>query len=239
MLLLVILLAILVLVGIGYTLLAAWMVARLRRRPDPRGPAEPVTLLKPLHGPEPRLAENLRSFLAQDWSAPIQMVAGVSDAGDPAVAAAREAGATVVVGTVRHGANGKVSNLVNMMAATDHDLLVLSDSDMAVPPRYLAAVAGALDRLGVGAVTCLYRGRGDAGGWSRMAAAGISYQFLPSVVLAVALGLARPCMGSTIACGGRRGMPSAASAASPTGWPTIMRSARRCARWGRSSRCRR
>lgn len=185
--------------GIVYTLGAALAMARLARAPRPHGAPEPVTLLKPLHGPEPRLADNLATFLAQDWDAPIQMVAGVSRADDPARGIARAAGAELVVDATRHGANGKVSNLVNMIGAARHALLVQSDSDMSVPRDYLAVLAGALARPGVGAATCLYRGRGDAGRWSVLAAAGISYQFLPSVALGVALGLARPCMGSTIA----------------------------------------
>lgn len=185
--------------GIAYTLAAAAVVARLARTPAPLGPSEPVTLLKPLHGAEPRLAANLAGFFRQRWDAPVEMVAGVSRADDPAAAIARTAGARVVVDATRHGANGKVSNLVNMLPAARHDLLVLSDSDMSVPPNYLAVLAGALAAPGVGAATCLYRGRGDAGGWSVLAAAGISYQFLPSVTLGLALRLARPCMGSTIA----------------------------------------
>lgn len=185
--------------GIGYTLHATLLVRRLGRTPAPLGPPEPATLLKPLHGAEPRLAENLATFLRQEWAAPVQMVAGVADGADPAAAAARALGAELVVDPTRHGANGKVSNLVNMWPAAAHDLVVLSDSDMAVPPRYLAVLAGALARPGVGAATCLYRGRGDAGGWSRLAAAEVSYGFLPTVLVGLALGLARPCMGSTIA----------------------------------------
>jgi ceramide glucosyltransferase len=51
----------------------------------------------------------------------------------------------------------------------------------------------------VGAVSCVYRGRGDAGFWSDMAAMAISYHFLPSVLVARANGHHEPCMGSTIA----------------------------------------
>ena len=39
-----------------------------------------------------------------------------------------------------YGANAKVSNLINMLPAARHDMLVLSDSDIAVGPRL--AVAG-------------------------------------------------------------------------------------------------
>ena len=105
----------------------------------------------------------------------------------------------LVVDAAMHGANAKVANLVNMAPAASHDLLVLSDSDMAVPPDYLQQVAAALARRGVGAVTCVYRGRGDAGFWSVLGAAAVSYHFLPQVLVSRSLGDVRACMGSTIA----------------------------------------
>lgn len=191
--------------GIGYTVHALLAIARFARRPALYGPAEPVSLLKPLHGAEPRLGENLATFLAQDWDAPIELVAGVQRVDDPAAGVARglpvREGRTVrcVVDATPHGANAKVSNLVNMMPAASHDMLVQSDSDMSVGPDYLRAVTGALAQPGVGAATCLYRGRGDAGFWSVMGAAGVSYGFLPSVVVSMTMGPVRACMGSTIA----------------------------------------
>jgi ceramide glucosyltransferase len=163
-------------------------------------------LLKPLHGAEPRLMENLASFLAQEHDGPIQLLCGVQRGNDPAIAAiealrARHPHATIdlVVDSTGHGANGKVSNLINMMPRAEHSILVLSDSDIVAAPDYLARILAALDTPGTGVVTCLYRGRGDAGFWSRVGAAGLSYQFLPGAVFGAALGLARPCLGSTIA----------------------------------------
>ncbi len=188
--------------AIGYTVHAALAVRRFARAPlPPPAPPEPVTLLKPLHGLEPRLGENLASFLAQDWPAPIQMVAGANRADDPALAAARGLAGDVAIRADAPplGANGKIANLANLTPAAAHELLVLSDSDMAVPRDYVARVAAALAQPGVGAVTCLYRGRGDAGAWSRFAAAAISYQFAPSVLMSYALGIEQACMGSTIA----------------------------------------
>lgn len=190
------------LVGIGYTIVAAVLVGRFAATPPaPAVDARPVTLLKPLHGAEPRLADNLASCLAQDWAAPIEMVAGVQRPDDPAIAVATALRPPVrlVVDATRHGANAKIGNLINMMPAASHDLIVLSDSDIAVPRDYLAQVAAALAVPGVGAVTCLYRGRGDAGLWSDLAAMAISYNFLPSVLVARAIGTHEPCMGSTIA----------------------------------------
>jgi len=167
--------------------------------------AAAVTLLKPLHGAEPRLAENLASFLDQRHDGPIQVVCGVQRADDPAIATVEAlvgrgtARVDLVLDPTRHGANGKIANLINMSPHAAHDVLILSDSDIAVNVDYLASVLAALGATGVGAVTCLYRGRGDAGFWSRVAAAGLDWQFLPGAVVGLATGAARPCMGSTIA----------------------------------------
>ena len=177
-----------------------------RLQPRPARRSDAVTLLKPLHGAEPLLAANLASFLVQNHGGPIQLLCGVQRADDAAIAvveALRAEHPSAVIDLVTdptsHGANAKVSNLINMIAKAEHPTIILSDSDMAVTPDYLPRLLAALDQPGTGAVTCLYRGRGDAGFWSRLGAAGLSYQFLPGAVFGVALGLARPCMGSTIA----------------------------------------
>lgn len=188
--------------AIGYTLHAIWAVRRFARQPKPPPASpEPVTLLKPLHGVEPRLPDNLASFLDQDWPAPIQMVVGTNRADDPALAVARslDGDITIRAGAPPIGANAKIANVAHLAQGARHDLLVLSDSDMAVPRDYLSQVAAALVQPGVGVVTCLYRGRGDAGFWSVLGAAAVSYHFLPQVLVSRSMGDKRPCMGSTIA----------------------------------------
>ncbi|MFT3976534.1 MAG: bacteriohopanetetrol glucosamine biosynthesis glycosyltransferase HpnI [Sphingomonas bacterium] len=195
--------ALMLLSGAGalYMLAAAWVLRRyFAAPPDAPMRDEGVTLLKPLHGAEPRLADNLSTFLVQKHRGSVQMLCGVQRADDPAIGVVeRIAGAELVLDPASHGASGKVSNLVNIAAHARHEVIVLSDSDIAVAPDYLARLLAALDAPGVGAVTCLYAGRGDAGFWSRVAAAGLNWQFLPGAVFGVALGMARPCMGSTIA----------------------------------------
>ena len=165
-----------------------------------------VTILKPLFGDEPRLKNNLATFLAQNHTGPVQLLCGIGDPADPArqtvEALQREypqADIILVADTARHGANGKIGNLINMMREAKHDTLVLSDSDMAVGSDYLATLLAALAEPGVGAVTCFYGGRGDGGFWSRISAGIISHVALPDMVVGYATGLARPCMGSTIA----------------------------------------
>jgi ceramide glucosyltransferase len=76
---------------------------------------------------------------------------------------------------------------------------VFADSDVSVGPDYLRNVIGELQKPGVGLVTCAYRGKPDPGFWPRLSAKATNYQFLPGVVTGLALGLARPCFGQTIA----------------------------------------
>lgn len=193
--------------GTGFTLAAAVTLRRFfaAARPAPAH-NDAVTLLKPLYGAEPRLFENLATFLMQAHDGPLQLVLGVQRADDPAIgvvaalkAAHPHAHIDLVIDATSHGASGKMSNLINMDRVARHPIVILSDSDIAVAPDYVAQVLAALDAPGVGAVTCLYRGRGDAGFWSRMTAAGVSYQFLLGATFGVAKRLATPCMGSTIA----------------------------------------
>jgi ceramide glucosyltransferase len=200
-------LAALALCGAVYTVLAAVLAGRYapRRKHVALSP-QAVTVLKPLHGAEPHLEDNLATFFAQDYPAPFQLVFGVQDENDPAIEVverlrARYPGVEValVVDGRRHGSNAKISNLINMQAAARHNVLILSDADIAVPSRYLDRVAAALRPKKVGAVTCLYTGWAGAGLGSQLCAMGIDYQFLPNAVLSIVLGLAKPCFGSTIA----------------------------------------
>jgi ceramide glucosyltransferase len=193
--------------GCFYLCAAAILVGRFARQPPvPPAAAPPVTVLKPLHGDEPGLDENLRSFCVQDYPGPVQIVFGVQDPNDPAVAAAAplietlpQRSLELVVDGRQHGTNDKVSNLVNMAERIRHDVVIVADSDMRVGPDYLARVVAELQRPGVGGVTCLYHGIPADGLWPRLSALAIDAHFLPNVVVGVSLRLAQPCFGSTIA----------------------------------------
>ena len=197
----------LALCGAGYALAVSRLVDKFGSANASAATAlEPVTLLKPLHYDEPGLEENLASFITQDYPAPIQLVFGVQDAKDPAIATVEklkarfpEADIELVIDTALHGTNRKVSNLVNMSPRMKHGVVVLSDSDIAVPRDWLRKVVAALERPGVGAVTCLYAGKAKGNAWSVISAMGSTYEFLPNVIAGVSWGLAQPCLGSTIA----------------------------------------
>ena len=165
-----------------------------------------VTVLKPLYGPEPRLVENLASFLDQEYESPVQYLFGVQRPDDAAIQVVRDLkrdhpahDISVVIDPQNHGSNAKVCNLLNLSVHIANDIVVVSDSDMVVDRQYLARLVAALDEPRVGAVSCLYRGRGDLGLWSDLVAMGIDLHFLPSTLIGLGTGLASPCMGSTIA----------------------------------------
>jgi ceramide glucosyltransferase len=193
--------------GCLYALAAAWLARGfVRPMAVPAENCPAVTILKPLHGTEPGLYENLAGFCVQDYPAPVQIVFGVDDPADPAVDVVRSLIAgfprrdlDLVINPRRHGTNRKVSNLINMVSLARHEVLVISDSDIVVDRDYLKNIAASLDQPGVGLVTCLYRGAGAIGLWARLAAAAIDYHFLPSVLVGLRLGLAAPCFGSTMA----------------------------------------
>jgi ceramide glucosyltransferase len=197
----------LALCGAVYACAADFAVRRFLRRTGEEPSAFPsVCILKPLHGDEPGLYENLRSLCEQDYPGSVQMVLGVQNPNDPAIAVVRrlqadfpQADLDLVIDPTAHGANRKVSNLINMAPRSRAEVLVISDSDVRAGPGHLKQVVAALEKPKVGLVTCLYRGRSVGGLWSTLAAMDVNYRFTPSVVMGLMLGIARPCLGPTMA----------------------------------------
>ncbi len=164
----------------------------------------PITILKPLHGDEPLLEQALASVCAQDYPE-YQVVFGVSDAADPALSVVTrlrarfpECDIAVVVNPARHGTNGKVGNLINMLPRAKHAVVAIADSDLHVQPDYLARLADALAEPGTGLVTTLYTGL-PAGRRlaQRLGATQITHYFLPGALLARAMGR-QDCLGATM-----------------------------------------
>ena len=86
----------------------------------------PATVLKPLHGAEPGLYENLCSFVDQDYPK-LQLVLGVRDRDDSALPVVRAlvearpgADIALVIDPRVTGSNLKVANLENMLPAAKH-----------------------------------------------------------------------------------------------------------------------
>ena len=158
--------------------MATWATVRfLRRARRTSNRQPPITVLKPLHGLEPELYENLSSFCAQAYGGHIQIVLGANDPKDPALAVAAQVKAehpdqdiVIVADVTLHGANRKVGNLINMSRHAAGEVIVISDSDVRLPVDGLSRIVGALRQPGVGLVHCYYRGRPAGNLWSRLAA---------------------------------------------------------------------
>jgi len=166
----------------------------LKQVPLPSTQLPPVSILKPLKGVDPEIWESFCSHCEQAYPH-FQLIFGVSDPGDPAIEVVRKLQAKypnrlieLIVCDRVLGANIKVSNLAQMLPAARHELLLVNDSDIRVPPDYLRKVIAPLADASLGLVTCLYRGvaspvvRPTLG--SRLEALGISTDFVPGVLSA-------------------------------------------------------
>jgi ceramide glucosyltransferase len=165
-----------------------------------------VSILKPLKGTDPGMYEAFRSHCLQNYPN-YEIIFGVSDPADPALELIERLKSEFPKNDIRLvicaeilGTNVKVSNLVQMLREARHEVLIVNDSDILVPPDYLVRVASALSKPEVGLVTCLYRGRAADTLGSRLEALGIGTDFSAGVLVAQELeGGLRFGLGSTLA----------------------------------------
>lgn len=168
--------------------------------------APPLSLLKPLHGAEPGLEENLATFFEQNYPE-YEILFCARNPADPGLAIARRVAARFPhipahffsVGELRF-INAKAQSMEVMAAAAAHAILVISDSDVRVTPGYLRAVAAPFADDKVGAMTCLYRGVAVEGGlWARLEAVGMSVEMTAGVLVANMLEGMQFVLGPTMA----------------------------------------
>ncbi|MGA2235734.1 MAG: bacteriohopanetetrol glucosamine biosynthesis glycosyltransferase HpnI [Terriglobales bacterium] len=167
---------------------------KLSQAPLPESQLPPLSILKPLKGVDPEIWESFCSHCEQEYpefQIQIQMIFGVSDPADPAIEVVRKLQSKypnreieLIVCDRVLGPNIKVSNLVQMLPAARHELLLVNDSDIRVPPDYLRKVITPLADASVGLVTCLYRAVASPTLGSRLEALGISTDFVPGVLSA-------------------------------------------------------
>jgi ceramide glucosyltransferase len=148
-------------------LLWQWVAARrfpLHRRGPATGFSPGLTLLKPLRGCDAASEGCLRSWLAQEYPGPVQVVFGVAAAADPVCDIVRKlqaefpgADAQLVVCAPLEGANLKVAKLAMMERLAKHELLVISDADVSAPPDLLRNIVQPLEAPETGMVNCFYR----------------------------------------------------------------------------------
>jgi ceramide glucosyltransferase len=156
----------------------------------PRDSLPPVTILKPIHGMEARLEENLESFFEQDYP-DFEIIFGARDVQNPALEVAERVRARyphvksrVVLSGPPTWPNAKVFSLQKMIATTDRSYFVISDSDVRVAPDFLRNTIPPLLDPTVGLVTCMYRGIPATDFWSTLEALGLSVEMSSGVLVA-------------------------------------------------------
>lgn len=154
----------------------------------PESSLPPVSILKPVHGMEPRLQENLESFFRQEYPN-FEIIIGARDAGNAALQVAQTVrehyplvNSKVVLSGTPTWPNAKVFSLDHMIAASNRPYVVISDSDVLVAPNFLRNVIPPLLNSDTGLVTCLYRGIPAHDFWSLLEGLGMSVE-MPSGVL--------------------------------------------------------
>ena len=166
------------------------------------GGGRPVSILKAVHGRDPRFLEGIRSHAAQKYGE-FEILFGASDPSDPAIDDIRRLqgdfpGLPISLYAVSTTApNRKVGVLAELAKHARHPLLLVNDSDIKVEPDYLRTVTAPLEDPGIGLVSCLYRAAADSPA-SAAEALGVATEFVPSVLVARLLGVAEFALGSTM-----------------------------------------
>jgi ceramide glucosyltransferase len=180
-----------------YSLLVALGVLRFRRRAaaalshrraHPFQP--PVSVLKPVHGDEPDLEENLASFFVQDYPE-YEILFCARHANDAGLQAARRlierfphVKARILTCGEPPWPNARTFSLEIMRREARYPTLVATDSDVRVGRDYLASVVQPLSDPLVGMVTCVYRGVTRHGLWAQLEAMGMSVEMTSGVLVA-------------------------------------------------------
>ncbi|MDC8448051.1 MAG: bacteriohopanetetrol glucosamine biosynthesis glycosyltransferase HpnI [Nitrospira sp.] len=199
-----------VIVGSLYSLvcLTCVLIARTKSvlpQEAPTGGWPPVTILKPVHGLEKNLEQNLRSACLQDYPH-YQVVFSVQHKHDPTIPLLRNLQAefgpeliTVAVENCQAGSNGKINNLIGGLAHARHDVLVISDSDVRLRPDYLKTIVAPLEDPNVGFVCTLYRAVMADTWFEKMELLTINAELTPNIIFALMTGSAKFCLGASTA----------------------------------------
>lgn len=187
------------------SLIAAWHYLATRRDDDALAvePA-PISILKPLAGADLDLESNLRTFFAQPYPN-FEIVFAVADANDPAVSIVRRLQfeyaqvdtRLLIVGEAPYP-NRKVWSLDHLVRAAQYDIVAMSDSDIRVDDRFLAAINREFANDYVDLATCPYRAVAGASFWSKLEAVGLNTEFIAGLLTARLLEGVHFAVGPTI-----------------------------------------
>ena len=169
-----------------------WLAARkfpLHQRIAVENFAPPISILKPLKGCDTTTRASLQSWLQQNYAGPVQILFGVADANDPVceivhalLAENPGCDAQLVICQNLVGANSKVAKLVQLEKLAAHDLILVCDADVRVPPDFLASFVAPLREEKIGLVNCFYRLANPVNAAMRWEAVAINADFWSQVL---------------------------------------------------------
>ena len=167
--------------------------------------APPASILKPVRGLDHCAYENFASFCRLEYPE-YEILFCVSDAQDPVIPVVEkiqqdfpEQQIRLLIGAHEAGASSKVNKLCRLAREAKYDLLVISDSDVRVGPRYLQDVAAPFEDPRVGAVTAFFRSEVAGGLGATLDAVGSGVEFATAALLAQSLEGIRFTLGATMA----------------------------------------
>ncbi len=157
-------------------------------------PLPGVTVLKPIKGCDQETEGCLRSWFAQKYSGPMQILVGVASLDDPAVLLVERLireypsahGRLVHCGQSK-GINAKVSTLIQLHDQAAHDFLCVSDADVWAPPDFLAQACTRAAVPDVGLVNSFYQVKAGRGLGMRWEALAINADFWSQVLQSASL----------------------------------------------------
>jgi ceramide glucosyltransferase len=187
--------------ALGSTIAGTVATLRKLRSTPPRLDAPfglyPVSVLKPVKGVDPDLRNNLESFFYLDYPH-FELLFCVPSHRDPACKVVEEliakhpwVNARLFVQESNIGPNPKVNNLIRAYELASYDWVLVSDSNVLVPPDYLKRLVAHLD-ADVGMVTSVVAGRHPKKAGGELEAVYLNTFYARWMCLAEAVG--HPCV---------------------------------------------
>lgn len=174
-----------------------------------------VSMLKPLHGTEPGMEQNLASFFEQEYPGEWELLFCARQETDEGLKLARVVGARYPQVDARYVTcgeptpkfhNAKVYSLAKMDSVAKNELYVTSDADVRVEKDYLLRMVQNLKDPKMGLASCIYLGTAQPGTGNRrpgfssqLDAVGKSVEMSSGVLVADMLEGTKFALGATMA----------------------------------------
>ncbi len=154
----------------------------LRKRRDEQAPPDftpAVSMLKPLHGTEPGMERNIETFFEQQYPGDFELLFCARHVTDEGLRLARRVGERFPAVSAQYLTcgepipkfhNAKVFSLEKLDSVAKNELLVTSDADVRVDPKYLLRLVQNLKDPNLGVASCVYIGTAYGGANSSFAA---------------------------------------------------------------------